>query len=260
MVQRISALEPEMLALDDAEFPRRTEAFRRRLADGARLDDLAARGLRPRARGGAPAPRRAAVRRADDGRGGAAPGTDRRDEDRRGQDPRQRARRVPELPHRAGRARDHGERLPRRARRRRGWAPVYRLLGVSVGVILSQMDNARRKDSYAPRHHLRHQQRVRVRLPARQHVLQPRGEGPARPRLRHRRRDRQHPHRRGAHAPDHLGVRRGRHGTLRGGQQGGAVAHGVREGSRHGRLPRGAGRATSRSTRRGSGSPSPTRA
>ena len=35
-----------------------------------------------------------------------------------------------------------------------------------------------------------------------------RGQGPARPRLRDRRRGRQHPHRRGAHAADHLGPAR----------------------------------------------------
>ena len=54
------------------------------------------------------------------------------------------------------------------------------------------------------RRHLRHQLRVRLRLPARQHGDGARGEGPARPPLRDRRRGRQHPHRRGAHAADHL--------------------------------------------------------
>ena len=54
------------------------------------------------------------------------------------------------------------------------------------------------------RHHLRHQLRVRLRLPARQHGHGAGGEGPARPPLRDRRRGRQHPHRRGAHAADHL--------------------------------------------------------
>ncbi len=55
------------------------------------------------------------------------------------------------------------------------------------------------------RHHVRHELRVRLRLPARQHGDVARGEGPARPPVRDRRRGRQHPHRRGADAADHLG-------------------------------------------------------
>ena len=66
------------------------------------------------------------------------------------------------------------------------------------------------------RHHVRHQLRVRLRLPARQHGDVAGGEGPARRAdrrgrqadrhapLRDRRRGRQHPHRRGADAADHL--------------------------------------------------------
>ena len=53
------------------------------------------------------------------------------------------------------------------------------------------------------RHHLRHQQRVRLRLPARQHGVGPRRARAARPQLRHRRRGRLDPHRRGPHAADH---------------------------------------------------------
>ncbi len=59
------------------------------------------------------------------------------------------------------------------------------------------------------RHHLRHQQRVRLRLPARQHEVRPGLHGPARAPLRHRRRGRLDPHRRGAHAADHLRPLRG---------------------------------------------------
>ncbi len=53
------------------------------------------------------------------------------------------------------------------------------------------------------RHHLRHQQRVRLRLPPRQHGHVDRGAGAARPQLRHRRRGRLDPHRRGPHAAHH---------------------------------------------------------
>ena len=54
------------------------------------------------------------------------------------------------------------------------------------------------------RHHLRHQQRIRLRLSARQHEVPARGHGPARALLRDRRRSRLDPDRRGAHAADHL--------------------------------------------------------
>ena len=53
------------------------------------------------------------------------------------------------------------------------------------------------------RHHVRHEQRVRVRLPARQHGDAARGMRPARLQLRDRRRGRLDPDRRGAHAADH---------------------------------------------------------
>ena len=53
------------------------------------------------------------------------------------------------------------------------------------------------------RHHLRHQQRARLRLPPRQHGELDRGLRPARPPLRHRRRGRLDPRRRGADPADH---------------------------------------------------------
>ena len=61
-----------------------------------------------------------------------------------------------------------------------------------------------RREAYQRRHHLRHQQRVRLRLPARQHGAGPDRVRPARAALCHRRRGGQHPDRRGAHAADHL--------------------------------------------------------
>ena len=39
-VQAVNALEPEMQALDDAALRARTDAFRKRLADGEELEDL----------------------------------------------------------------------------------------------------------------------------------------------------------------------------------------------------------------------------
>ena len=86
------------------------------------------------------------------------------------------------------------------------------------------------------RHHLRHQQRVRLRLPARQHGPLARRHGPARPPLRHRRRGRLHPDRRGPHPAHHL----------RPGRRGRALYYRVRRASRRcwSRTP------TTRSTRR----------
>ena len=82
---------------------------------------------------------------------------------------------------------------------------VYRFLGLTVGVIIHGLDEDERAAGLRLRHHLRHQQRVRLRLPARQHGDAPRRDGPARPPLRDRRRGRLDPDRRGAHAADHLG-------------------------------------------------------
>ena len=64
------------------------------------------------------------------------------------------------------------------------------------------------------RRHLRHQLRVRLRLPARQHGAEHRPLLPARSPLRDRRRGRQHPHRRGADPADHLRLARGGGGSL----------------------------------------------
>ena len=48
---------------------------------------------------------------------------------------------------------------------------IYRFLGLTVGVIVHGLDDDERKAAYACRHHLRHQQRIRLRLPARQHEV-----------------------------------------------------------------------------------------
>ena len=93
------------------------------------------------------------------------------------------------------------------ARRDAEWmGQIHRWLGLSVGLVIPG-------DGPAPpeagpvrlRHHLRHQQRVRLRLPARQHGHVAGRQGPAGPRLRHRRRGRLDPDRRGPHPAHHLG-------------------------------------------------------
>ncbi len=70
---------------------------------------------------------------------------------------------------------------------------VYRFLGMSVGKIVHGLYDNERRPSYACGHHLRHQQRIRLRLSARQHEVLAGRNGPARPPLRDRRRGRLHP-------------------------------------------------------------------
>ena len=95
------------------------------------------------------------------------------------------------------------------ARRDAEWmGRIYRFLGLSVGIIVHGLSDAERQQSYRLRHHVRHEQRVRLRLPARQHEEVDRALCPARPQLRDRRRGRLDPDRRGAHAAHHLGLGR----------------------------------------------------
>ena len=62
------------------------------------------------------------------------------------------------------------------ARRDCEWMlPIYQALGVTAGYIQSDMDPVARRTGLRLRHHLRHQQRVRLRLPARQHEAGPLG-------------------------------------------------------------------------------------
>ena len=104
-----------------------------------------------------------------------------------------------------GRAPGHGERLP--GRRDAEWmGQVHRFLGLTVGRVSPELARLRgQARCLRLRHHLRDQHRVRLRLPARQHGPVPRAHGPAWPRLRHRRRGRLDPDRRGPHAAHHLG-------------------------------------------------------
>ncbi len=78
-------------------------------------------------------------------------------------------------------------------------------MGLDVGLVFPEASTRSSSGRSTRRHHLRHEQRVRLRLPARQH-----GDVSARSRssaaaLLHRRRDRLDPDRRGPHAADHLG-------------------------------------------------------
>ena len=66
------------------------------------------------------------------------------------------------------------------ARRDAEWmGQIYRFLGLTVGVIVHGLERRRAPRRLRLRHHLRHQQRVRLRLSARQHEVPPGGHGPA---------------------------------------------------------------------------------
>ena len=91
------------------------------------------------------------------------------------------------------------------ARRDADWmGQIYRFLGLSVGVIVPNLIDHAAPRRLQRRHHLRDQQRARLRLSARQYEIFARPDGPAAVPFRHRRRGRFDPDRRGAHAADHL--------------------------------------------------------
>ena len=84
------------------------------------------------------------------------------------------------------------------ARRDSEWmGRLYRFLGMTRRRHPARAERPAAAGRLRRRHHLRHQQRVRLRLPPRQHEVRPRGDGAARAPLRGRRRSRQHPDRRG---------------------------------------------------------------
>ena len=90
------------------------------------------------------------------------------------------------------------------ARRDAEWmGKLYNFLGLSIGVVVNSQGEHEKKHAYRSRHHVRPEQRVRLRLPARQHEVQRARLRPARAQLRDRRRGRLDPHRRGAHAAHH---------------------------------------------------------
>ncbi len=117
-VPQINALEPAMTGAfgrGAARQDRRVQGPDRR---GRHARRTAARSLRGGARGRAPHARPAPFRRPAGRRHGAARRQDRRDEDRRGQDPGRHPACLPQRAHRQGRARRHRQRLPGPARRR----------------------------------------------------------------------------------------------------------------------------------------------
>ena len=142
---------------------------RRRQAAGAPRRPPA-RGVRGGARGGPAHARPAPLRRPDHGRRRAALRLGRGDEDRRGQDPRRHAARRTSTRSPAAACTSSPSTTTWPSATPSGWGRSTGFLGLEVGVVIPEIDDfeAKRR-GVRGRHHLRHQQRVRLRLPARQH-------------------------------------------------------------------------------------------
>ena len=202
-VNAINALEPELAALSDEALKARTAEFRQQLADGKTLDDI----LVPAFATVREAAKRTLGQRHFDVQliGGMVLHEGDIAEMKTGEGKTLVATLAVYLNALAGKGVHVVTVNDYLARRDSEWmGQIYNFLGLTVGVIVHGLDDAERKEAYALRHHLRHQQRIRLRLSARQHEVPAGGHGPARPLLRHRRRSRLDPDRRGAHAADHL--------------------------------------------------------
>ena len=207
-VERINALEPQFAALTDEQLRAKTDEFRARLEQGETLDDLLVEAF---------ATVREAAKRTLGQRhfdvqliGGMVLHNGAISEMKTGEGKTLVATLAAYLNALPG----HGVHVVTvndyLARRDAGWmGQIYNFLGLSVGVIVPMLEEEQRRAAYAGRHHLRHQQRARLRLSARQHAHEPGWHGAARAPLRHRGRGRQHPGRRGQDPAHHLRSRRG---------------------------------------------------
>ncbi len=211
LVAAINEMEAQVKPLSDAELRAKTAEFKTQIENGATLDDL----LIPAFAVAREAARRSVHMRHFDVQlmGGMVlhRGQDRRDGHRRGQDAGGHAARLPQRPDRARASTSSPSTTTWPAATPSGWARSTASSGSRSGVIQHdhRPDCRRASAAYRLRHHLRHEQRVRLRLPARQHEVRAGGDGAARPPLRDRRRGRLDPDRRGAHAAHHLRPVRG---------------------------------------------------
>ena len=184
--------------------------------------DHAAR-LRDGARGGGADAGPAALRRADRGRGGPPPGLDRGDGDGGREDAGRHSRPVPERARGQAGVPRHRQRLPGAARLRVDGTDLH-LPRPHLRGDPEPDERGGAPEHLRARHRLRHEQRVRLRLPARQHEDDRGRPGAAPPGLRDHRRDRLDPDRRGADPADHLRPRGARPRQVQGGRHGRAQA------------------------------------
>ncbi len=168
-VAQINQLEPRMERLTDEELrgadgPVQEAAGRR--GDAGRP---AARGLCRRAGGGKAHHRPAALRRAAHGRHRAARRAHRRDEDGRREDAGGHAARLPQRAGRAGASTWSRSTTTWPSATPSGWGPSTASSACRWASSSTGKDFAERRARIRLRRHLRHQQRVRLRLPAGQH-------------------------------------------------------------------------------------------
>ena len=205
----VNAIEDDFVAMSDDELQAQTDEFRERLADGESLDDLMPEAF---------ATVREAAKRVIGQRhfdvqimGGAALHLGNIAEMKTGEGKTLVATLPAYLNALAGqrRPRRHGQRLPGEVPR--GVDGPYPPLPRPDHRRDPALDEAGRAPrGLQLRRHLRHQQRARLRLPARQHGRLARGVRPARAQLRDRRRGRLDPDRRGPHPADHQRPHAGR--------------------------------------------------
>ena len=175
IVARINALEGDMQALDDASLKAKTAEFRERVSAGESLDDLLPEAFAVVREAG----RRVLEMRHFDVQliGGMALHEGQIAEMRTGEGKTL----VATLPAYLNALTGHGVHIVTvndyLARRDAEWmGQIFGFLGMTTGVVVPGQSPEEKRDVLRLRHRLRHQQRVRLRLPARQHGLQRRGE------------------------------------------------------------------------------------
>ncbi len=205
----VNAIEDDFVAMSDEELQGQTAEFRRRLADGETLDDLMPEAF---------ATVREAAKRVLGQRhfdvqimGGAALHLGNIAEMKTGEGKTL----VSTLPAYLNALSGDGVHVVTvndyLAKYHAEWmGRVHHFLGLSVGRDPARDDPGGAAGGLRRRRHVRHQQRARLRLPARQHGQLHRGVRAARPQLRGRRRGGLHPHRRGPYPADHLRAHPGR--------------------------------------------------
>ena len=169
-VDEINALESELEKLSDEALRARTDDFKKQLADGKTLDDILVPAFATVPRGRQAHARPAPFRRAADRRHDPARRPHLRDEDRRRQDAGRDAPGLSQRARRQGRACRDRQRLPRQARRRVD-GPDLRLPRAHRRRDRAWAGGSRAQGGLRLRRDLRHQQRARLRLSARQHEV-----------------------------------------------------------------------------------------
>jgi len=165
-VRQSAGLEEQYVALSDAQLQAKTDEFRKRLGAGASLEDLQPEAFALVRE----AARRVLTMRHFDVQlvGGLALHQGKIAEMRTGEGKTL----VATLPGTSMRCRvtacTSSRSMSTLAQRDADWmGPIYRFLGLTVGVIRSQQESAEKARGLCLRHHLRHQQRIRLRLSAR---------------------------------------------------------------------------------------------